>query len=60
MEGGDFEYLVKNYFPKMPLQQKLQIKSDGRPKPKQVLRTERKKWFRTFSEESFSWLAASW
>lgn len=62
MEGGDLEYLVKNNFTKLPLQQQLRIKSDGRPTPKLELRTEMKKSFRTFNEENYvrtEWLAGS-
>ncbi len=62
MEGGDLEYLVKNNFTKLPLQQQLKIKSDGRPTPKLELCTERRKGFWTFSEENYGcmeWLAGS-
>ena len=59
MEGGDLEYLIKNNFTKLRLQQQLRIKSDGRPTPKLELRAERKKGFRTFNEENYV-RVASW
>lgn len=57
MEGGDFEYLVTNYFTKLPIEKPLKIKSDGRP-----MRVERKKVYRTFREDNYvrtEWLAGS-
>lgn len=63
MEGEDVEYLVKNNFTKLPLQQQLKIKSDGRPTPKLELRTERKNGVhRTFNQDNYvrtEWLTAS-
>ena len=63
MEGGDLEFLVKNNFTKLPLQQQLKIISDGRPTPKLELRMERKKGgIQTFNEENYvrkEWLAGS-
>lgn len=57
------EYLVKNNFTKLPLQQQLKITCDGRPTPKLELRAERKKGVqRTFNEENYirtEWLTAS-
>lgn len=57
------EYLVKNNFTKLPLQQQFKIKSDGRPTPKLELRIERKNGVqRTFNEENYvrtEWLTAS-
>ena len=63
MEGGDFDYLLKNNFTKLPQQQRIKIKSDGRPTPKLKLHVERKQgFFRTFNEENYTrteWLAGS-
>ena len=63
MEGGDLDYLLKNNFTKLPQQQRIKIKSDGRPTPKLKLRVERKQgFFRTFNEENYTrteWLAGS-
>ena len=63
MEGGDFDYLLKNNLTKLPQQQRIKIKSDGRPTPKLKLRVERKQgFFRTFNEENYTrteWLACS-
>ena len=63
MEGGDLDYLLKNNFTKLPQQQRIKIKSDGRPTPKLKLRGERKQgFFRMFNEENYTrteWLAGS-
>lgn len=54
MEGGDLEFLVKNNFTKLPLEQQLKMKSDGRPTPRLRLCMERKKGgIRTFNEENY-------
>ena len=61
MEGGDLDYLLKNNFTKLPQQQRIKIKSDGRSTPKLKLRVERKQgFFRTFNEENYANGVASW
>ena len=62
MEVGDLDYLLKKNFTNLPQQQRIQIKSDGRPTPKLKLRVERKQVFRTFNEANYTrteWLAGS-
>lgn len=65
MDGGDLDYLLKNDFLKLPFEQQLKIKSDGRPTPKLQLKQEKggcTGFRRCFSEEAYvrtEWLAGS-
>ena len=71
MEGSDLTYVLRNDFTTLPLEQRLKIKADGKPRPIMNLKSPRggggksgngKQAFRRFNQglfDKFEWLTGS-